>query len=124
MENIIMKKKLSTFLTEKGQLRNLPSEVLLELLHCWEQWTGKQKDFYKSIGFTHRQIAGLIGKAKKLKREGHGVSEEFKEILVEGLSEKTDRKVQNIPIILRWDKTKSIKFYNIDHLVDFIKKVS
>ena len=87
MDHITLKKKLSTYVTEGGQLRNVSDELLCEVLSAWEDWSGTGVGFYKSIGFTSRQMASLIGKAKKLKREGHFGSEYFKEIVVEGFKE-------------------------------------
>ena len=46
----------------------------MEKLTAWENWTGSNKEFYAMLGFTHAQMTLLIGKAKRLKREGHFVS--------------------------------------------------
>ena len=54
MDHVTLKKKLSTYLTKGGQLRNVSEELLYELLEAWEEWTGTATDFYKSIGFTQR----------------------------------------------------------------------
>ena len=43
----------------------------MEILIAWEEWTGPGSGFYSAIGVDHRKMAKLIGKAKKLKREGH-----------------------------------------------------
>ena len=83
MDNVTLKKKLSTYLSEKGQLRNLNPEVLYEVLVAWENWTGPRKDFYRSLGFTQKQMAGLIGKAKKLKRDGRFGEGEFKQARID-----------------------------------------
>jgi hypothetical protein len=87
MDLAVLKKKLSTYVTDAGRLKNVNDELLCDLLSCWEDWTGSGSEFYREIGFTHKQMAKLIGKAKKLKREGHFGSQEFKEIHVEGYSE-------------------------------------
>ena len=57
------------------------SKVLL--LFAWEQWSGPASGFYASLGVDCRKMAGIMGWAKKLKREGHFPIEEFKEIKVE-----------------------------------------
>ncbi len=36
-------------------IRNVSDEVLFEVLTSWEEWTGDAKEFYRSIGFSHRQ---------------------------------------------------------------------
>lgn len=70
MDLSILKKKISSYRTPKGRITNLPDELLAEILHAWEQWTGPSSGFYSAIGADHRKMATLIGKAKKLKREG------------------------------------------------------
>ncbi len=85
MDNTTLKKKLSTYRSDKDRLSNLPADVLLEVLTAWEQWPGKLKDFYASIGVSHRQMAGIMGKAKKLRRDGHFPAEEFKEIKLDSV---------------------------------------
>jgi len=40
MDTITLKKKLSTYLSSKGNLRNVSDEVLYEVLLAWENWTG------------------------------------------------------------------------------------
>jgi hypothetical protein len=63
----------------EGTSRSVSEEALFQLLICWENWIGTSSEFYRSLGFSHRQMAGLIGKAKKLKREGHfGSAADFK----------------------------------------------
>lgn len=80
MENAILKKKLSTFRSQEGYLLGVTNDVLYEVLRSWEAWTGTSKDFYKSIGVSQRQMAVLLGKAKKMAREGGFPAEEFKEV--------------------------------------------
>ena len=71
MDNSNLKKKLSVYVTDKGYLKNVSDEVLYEILVAWENWSGSSKEFYRSLGFTAAQMAALIGKAKKYKRQGH-----------------------------------------------------
>ena len=129
MDNITIKKKLSTYLTEGGYLRNVSDELLYEVLCAWEEWTGTGKEFYKTIGFSSRQMAGLIGKAKKLKREGHFGSESFKEIHIEGLEEAdlgsgSTPNANNGMIELDKGKGMVIRFPNVPTLVDYLNKAS
>ena len=120
MDNSILKKKLSTFKTKGGFLKNVSEELLLEILAAWESWEGTLKSFYSSIGTTPKQMAFLLGKAKKLKREGAIVGVEFKEIKIPPSS----TSVKSPPIILKWENKRLIKFYQVDHLVEFLKKAS
>jgi hypothetical protein len=68
MDLEILKKKISTFRTDGGQVRGVSDELLLEMLHAWEQWVGPAQDFSRAIGLNRKAIPKLIGKAKKLKR--------------------------------------------------------
>ncbi len=124
METVVLKKKLSTFKTQKGSLTKVSDDVLFDVLCAWEQWTGPTKDFYKAIDVTSPQMATLIGKAKKLKREGYFPEEMFKEIQID--AENPGRPLSNTsaPIEIHWEQGKVISFYQVDHLVDFLKKVA
>ena len=83
MDLVTLKKKLSTYESDKGYLKNVSDDVLYEVIVAWENWTGPTKDFYRGLGFSHAQMAGVVGKAKKLKREGHFGSGEFKALKVD-----------------------------------------
>lgn len=123
MDHGTLHKKLSTYLSEKGQLRNLPDELLYEVLHAWEIWQGKAKEFYKSVGFSQRQMAGLLGKAKKLKRQGYFSSELFTEIKVD--SQNGDASIQSSDgslIEIEWQPGKVLRFHQVEQLLEFLKK--
>jgi hypothetical protein len=127
MDHTSLKKKLSTYVSDKGRLRNVSDELLCEVLHAWEDWTGTAKDFYKSIGFSHRQMAKLIGKAKKLKREGHFGNEYFKEIQVDGFEEISPQGgLSRTDPMIELDRGKAgiIRFPAVCQLVEFIEKAS
>jgi len=66
----ISKKRLGSYRTPKGRLTRVPDELLVDILLAWEQWTGPGTGFYSALGANHRKMAGLIGRAKKIKREG------------------------------------------------------
>ena len=126
-DHTVIRKKLSTYKSAKGRIRNVPAEVLGEVLHAWETWTGTSKDFYASVGFSHRQMAGVIGKAKKLKREGHFPAEEFQEIQLEGAApDGVSRAAGSCfgGIELSWSEGKVIRFSQVEQLVDFLKKAA
>lgn len=125
MDNVTLRKKLSTYVSDGGQLRNVSPEVLFEVLSAWENWTGSAVEFYRSIGFTQRQMATLIGKAKKLKRDGHFGSSEFKEIQIEDVASGSMAVSGNGPCAaaeLVWTNGKIIRFSGVDYLMDFLKK--
>ncbi|MBK8203419.1 MAG: hypothetical protein IPK68_14185 [Bdellovibrionales bacterium] len=111
MDLVVLKKKLSTFRSEKGKLMNVSDELLYELLVAWEGWTGPASGFYSAIGADHRKMAKLIGRAKRLKREGVFPSEEFKEI-----------KISDAPTELLRALVKEWKFCGtMGKLYDFLK---
>ena len=119
-DNSILKKRLSTYRTDKGYLKNVSDELLIDILIAWESWPDTASSFYSSIGTSYRQMATLMSKAKKLKRTGMVVDEEFKELKLEP-SQKSSCQGS---ITMRWDKGKVIRFPDVDHLVDFLKKVA
>jgi len=117
----ILKKKLNSYRTAKGRLTKVPDELAYEILLSWEQWTGPASGFYTAIGADFRKVAGILGRAKKLKREGIFVESSFKEIKVEG-STASSSVHSGDDIVLRWDKRRSIRFKQVDQLVEFLKK--
>ena len=83
MDLEILKKKISTFRGDGGRVKINDDGLLMEILSSWEQWTGVSKDFYRAIGVSQTGMASIIGRAKKLRREGHFPADDFKEIKVE-----------------------------------------
>jgi hypothetical protein len=126
MDIVTLKKKLSVYVSEKGQLRNLNEEILYEVLVAWENWTGASTEFYRSLGFSHKQMAGLIGKAKRLKREGHFGASEFKQVKIEPAEHGDLGGISTIdPCFgaeILWSGGRVIRFHNVDLLLDFLKK--
>ncbi len=119
MDLSLLKKKMSTYRTETGRLTRLPDELAYEILLAWEGWSGPARGFYKELGADHRKMASLIGRAKKLKREGVFADSHFKEIKVK--SSGSGLRCQD-PIVLKWDRGKVIRFSQVDQLVEFLKK--
>ncbi len=126
MDMEVLKKRISSYRTPKGRLTRVPDELLVDILRAWEQWTGAGSAFYSALGADHRKMAGLIGRAKKLKREGVFPEEAFKEIKVEespsNLTSLVSGPCQGIEIA--WDGGKLIRFQQVDQLVEFLKKVA
>ena len=124
MDNVTLKKKLSTYVSDKGYLKGVNDDLLYEILVAWENWTGPSKEFYRSLGFSFRQMAGLIGKAKKLKRDGHFGEGEFKRVGVDVASEPTAvlglGPCPTVEIV--WQNGQLIRFSAVDQLIEFLKK--
>ena len=123
MDVEILKKKISTYRGDGGQVRKVSDELLLELLGSWEQWTGSAIEFARAIGVNRKAIPKLIGKAKKLKREGFP-SGEFKEIKIDGAGGQLGPPGPCSGIELLWDHGKVIRFPQVDQLLEFLKKVA
>lgn len=124
MELEILKKKLSTFKTPKGGIRGVSDDLLLEMLSTWESWTGTAKSFYSSIGISKTGMGAMIGKAKRLKREGHSIP--FEEIKIEGITgvDSTSTSTSLMCDIEVQDNNKIIRFKKVDHLVEYLKKAA
>lgn len=118
-ENLILKKRLSTHRSPKGSLTKIPDDLIIDTLKAWERWTGTSKDFYSSLGLKKQQIASIIKKGKRLFKEGKDTLGPFIPVEVN-----TPLGNNNMPIILKWDHKKSIRFYEVDQLIDFLKKAS
>ncbi len=120
MDLEILKKKLSSFKTDGGRVTKVSNDMLLEILSAWEHWTGSGREFYKGIGISQKGIASVLGKAKRLKREGHAAP--FQEMSVEGItmSEGTPTLICDIEL---QDKNKIIRFRKVDLLLEYLKKV-
>ena len=69
-------------------------------------------------------MASIIGRAKKLRREGHFPAEEFKEVKMEGSEGGSVGSGPCLGIELSWDQGKIIRFPQVDQLVEFLKKVA
>ena len=126
MDLEVLKKKVSTYKGEKGRVSITSNDLLLEILSAWEKWTGPADGFYKALGISRNGISSIIGKAKKLKREGHFPVEDFKEIKVSespsNLTSLSSGPCSGVEIL--WDGGKLIRFQQVEQLVDFLKKVA
>lgn len=122
MDMDVLKKRISTFRGDGGRVRITDEGLLMEILVAWEQWTGPAKAFYPAIGVSQTGMASIIGKAKKLRREGHFPVEDFKEVKLAGTESGALGPCQGIEIA--WDNGKLIRFQQVDQLVDFLKRVA
>jgi hypothetical protein len=125
MDLEVLKKKISTFRGEGGRVRITDDALLMEILMAWEQWKGPLRDFYRAIGVSAKGMASIIGKAKKMRREGHFPAEEFKEVKIADrvagqVSGLTDCNV----IELSWENGHIIRFGQVEQLIDFLKKAA
>jgi hypothetical protein len=130
MDLTMLKKKISSYRTPKGRITNLPDELLGEILSAWEQWNGKSSAFYKELGADYRKMSSLMGRAKKLKREGVFDGLDFTEVFIEDQDQPEINNTvilssySNCGIELVWDNNKIIRFGSPDLLVEFLKKAA
>ncbi len=127
MDLEVLKKKVSSFRGEGGRVRNVSDELLMEILQAWEQWTGPAAGFSKSLGVSMNGMSSIIGKAKKLKRDGHFPVDDFKEIRIADGSMSAAPMGQLPPcsgVEISWDNGRLIRFTEVDQLIDFLKKVA
>jgi len=125
MDLEILKKKISTFRGEGGQVRITDDALFMEILSAWEQWKGPMKDFYRAIGSSKNRMASIIGKAKKLRREGHFPTSEFKELkITEGGVAGPSGSMPCTGIELCWTEGRVIRFPQVDSLLEFLKKAA
>ncbi len=122
MDMEVLRKKISTFRGEGGRVRITDPSLLMDILLAWEEWTGASKEFYRAIGVSQTGMASIIGRAKKLRRDGQFPSDGFKEIKVASGGSGPSEPCQGIEVA--WDGGKLIRFKEVDQLVDFLKKVA
>jgi len=126
VDNAVLKKKLNTFKTEKGSLKDVSSEVVFELLRSWENWPGKSSDLCRELGLSKMQLVTMIQKAKKLVKNGMSPPDDFKEIKIQE-SPSNLVSLQGGPctgVEILWDNGKLIRFQQVEQLIDFLKKVA
>jgi hypothetical protein len=117
--NLILKKRLNTCRTSTGRLSQIPDDLIIDIVKAWERWPGSAKSFYSAIGVKKQQMGSIIKKGKRLFQEGKEQLGNFSPI--ESLVQTSTSSSKKVPIIVQWDKKKSIRFYQLSHLVDFLK---
>jgi hypothetical protein len=117
--NLILKKRLNTFKNGKGAIRGVPNALIMDILKAWEQWTGSAKLFYQSLGLKKHQLSAMIKKGKSLLKNGSDKIGPFIPVKVN-----SPENTPQAPIILMWDKKRSIRFYQVKHLVEFLKEAA
>ena len=129
MEIQILRKKLSVFRDQDGSIKNVSDELLYELLVGWESWEGTPKDYYSALGSSYKQMAGVIGRAKRYKREGRFGSSEFKEVSIGGMTaESTQTGNQSMTtnpcnvIEFVWADGRMARFGDLDRFLEFIRR--
>jgi len=124
MELEVIRKKISTFKRKSGRVKITDDQLYMEILSAWENWPGTTADFYRGIEVSKTAMAGIIGKAKRMRREGHFPAPDmFTEVKVAEDTESSPKAPLSGVIVINWNKTSEISFNSVDHLVDFLNKV-
>ena len=123
METAIIKKRLNTFKSGKGTLSNVGNDVVMEVLRGWESWPGSSADFYREIGLSKMQLTAMIKKGKNLVKSGKVTESEFKEISLP-MAGAPAGGLDGVGMELRFDSNRAIRFSQVDHLVEFLKKTT
>lgn len=124
MDLTILSKKISSYRSPKGQVRNLPNELLGEILHAWEQWTGSGIGFYNAIGVNQKKMAKIMGKAKQLKRDGAFDGLAFTEVVLDEASGQVMEIIPCSGVEVVWEGGKIIRFARVETLLEFLKKAA
>lgn len=124
MDNAILKKRLNTFKSDKGRLKRVSDEVVIEVLRAWENWPGTATDLYRDLGLSKMQLVTMIQKAKRLVKSGVVTESEFKEIQVASGGSQSGTNSNCRAIELSWQDGKVIRFPLVDQLLDFLKKAA
>ena len=122
METAVIKKKLNTFKSAKGTLREVGGDVVMEVLRGWESWPGKSCEYYREIGLSKMQLVNMIKKAKRLVKSGAVQESEFRELSVPGslgISVPTGAAME-----VRLEGGRAVAFSQVDLLVEFLKKMT
>ena len=122
MDHGILKKKLNTFKSDKGTLRQVSDEVVFEVLRAWEHWPGKASELYRDLGLSKMQMVTMIQKAKRLVKNGLVPPDDFKEMKIADAGSAPPTPCSAIEIA--WDNGKVIRFQQVELLIDFLKKVA
>ena len=127
MDNAVLKKRLNTFKSAKGTLRQVSDDVVIDVLRTWENWPGTASDLYRDLGLSKMQLVTMIQKAKRLIKNGVITESEFREVKLPVPSGAGGTGFPGAPCIgieLAWDQGKIIRFSEVSQLVEFLKKVA
>ena len=118
METNVLKKRLNTYKSGKGNLTRVDDEVVMDVLRAWEQWQGSTADLYRELGLTKMQLVTMIQKGKRLVKKGAVTGSDFKEIKISPETNESRDKIE-----LSWDRGWTIRFSTVNQVIEFLEKV-
>jgi hypothetical protein len=119
-QNLFLKKRLNVCRTSTGRLYQIPDDLVIDIVKAWERWPGTAKSFYQSLGIKKEQLGCIMKKGKRLFKEGKEKLGPFVPVDIKNPAAINTN--QKDPIILSLDKKKTIRFYQVGQLVEFLKK--
>ena len=123
MDNSVLKKRLNTYKTSKGTLKNVGDDVVMEVLRTWENWPGVASELYRDLGLSKMQMVTMIQKAKRLVKSGVVPVSEFKEVKIARVPSVSENG-SGCHIEIAWDNGRVIRFGEVSKLVEFLKAVA
>jgi hypothetical protein len=123
MDLAILKKKIDGFRLGNGQLQNVPPELLLELRHAWENFTGVPVEFRRELGMKVGTLRKLLTESKKL---NHVLASSGAiEVGATELAQAVDAVETGRHLEMVLDNgNKVIRFPSVDTLVEFLRKAA
>ena len=119
MDNAILKKRLNTFKSSNGSMTRVADDLVLDVLRAWEEWPGESKAFYQGLGLKREQLTYLVKKGKQLVKSGAVIERGFKEVKIQ-----PSEAGSSGCIVLKWDQGRTIRFQQVDQLLEFLKKAA
>ncbi len=124
MEQMVLRKRLSTFKSAKGRFGRVSDELLLDILRAWEHWQGSKREFYEGLGVSKMQIGFLIREGKKAAKRHVSGTHGFQQIDILEPTPATVSSPGTYTVELCWDGNKTARFRTVDQLLEFIKKAA
>ena len=124
MDHNVLKKKLNTFKSSKGTLRQVGNDVVIEVLRAWEHWPGSAADLYRELGLSKMQLVTMIQKAKRLVKSGTVIEPEFTEVKLDVPGTQGLQSPAALCIEVAWGQDKLIRFCQVEQLIEFLKKAA
>jgi hypothetical protein len=124
MDLAILKKKIDGFRLGNGQLQNVPPELLLELRHAWENFTGAPIEFRRELGMKIGTLRKLLTESKKLNHvlaSSGAIEVGTSELGQQG--DVVDASSGYLEMVLD-NGSKVIRFPSVDILLEFLRKAA
>jgi hypothetical protein len=120
METSVIRKRLNTFKSGAGKLTRVSDDVVMEVLRSWEAWPGTTVDYQREIGLSKQQLAIMIKKGKKLVKSGVVTDGEFRQIEIAAPTGQAQEGLMTVKL----NGGMAVSFFQVDHVVDFLRKMA